>query len=224
MKNFLLLMLLTILTSTPGQAQFLDKFEKFMDKVTGYEEENTVKSDTIFGRTYGANPGLKMALTKARISKSGEAIFTFVLSTVEDSVSGLRIDPERGFAFNTPEIADSLIEFSLSKPFKVGETNPTDSLNITSKKKKKKKKSERVTLNLEPLTSSPSGKMNNLEEFSLPEDKTVEITAVCFNYPNKLKKLDRIEVAFVSRRGGEMRFFGFTFDNVPVQLSPMAPN
>lgn len=65
MKKILIALLSILFLGNSANAQFLDQFEKMLDKLTGNESEETINLPE--GRSYGANPGLQVICQKAGV-------------------------------------------------------------------------------------------------------------------------------------------------------------
>lgn len=179
-----------------ANAQFLDGFERFMDKVTGNESESPApKSYT--GKSYGANPGVAMMCAQPFI-KNGTAYFLLTFEAA-DSVNNLTIsatNPDAKISMNNPEIPDSLATFVVSQPYKpLGKSH-----------EKSDTKNQMVQI------GTPSA------SFSIPAGEMIDIMLVVDDFPKKVKAVERLDIMLTqSLPDSPVRYFGFTIDNLKIK-------
>lgn len=182
-----------------SNAQFLDQFENFLDKVTGYEQELTTPSKAVDGRSYGLNPGLEM-LCREAVVEADKATIILTFYAPADSVGGIVLsasDPNARISFGTPEIADSLAIFVVSPSYAP----------MGKPKKGENKQKTPEMLNV----GSPQVALD------IPAGEMKDVMVVYYDFPKKLKKIERLDLRLRQTDSEESpRYFGFTFDNIPL--------
>lgn len=192
MKKILIALLSILFLGNSANAQFLDQFEKMLDKLTGNESEETINLPE--GRSYGANPGLQVICQKGGV-KGDTAYLLLTFQAGKDSVDNVVIDssdPASSVRLNLPDVADQDVVFVVSPPYKeLGKSKVTDA--------------DKEVVNI----ATPIARLN------VPAEEMVDVMAVYYNFPKKVKKIDRIDLQMKqSEPGIPEKYFGFTLDNV----------
>ena len=194
-KRGLFAIAVAIATVVPADAQFFDKMERALDKLTGNTESSeSVKSVSMEGRPYGMNPGLNVMLSGAEADKE-KLVLTLTFEPVGDrSVTGLNLSAGN-IRLGVPEFNDSTVIFVVSEPYApmgkpVSDPAGQELLKVGVPS---------VTLDIQ------SGKM-------------VDVALVWYGFPKKVKKIERLDLGLsqVDVAGKPTRYFGFTFDNIGI--------
>ena len=195
MKRILPLIALIIASALHADAQFLDQFEKVLDRLTGYEEPESA-ARTLTGNPYGANPGMTLTCSKAGV-KGDMGYLLLTLTAAGDSIRGVRVSasgPQPGVRFNTPQVADSAAVFVVSPAY------------VPCDKKKKGKAEEMYNV------ATPEA------DISIPAGEAVDLMVAYYGFPKKEKSIGRFDIQMTQDDAkGATRYFGFTLDNVPLR-------
>lgn len=192
MKKILIALLSILFLGNSANAQFLDQFEKMLDKLTGNESEETITLPE--GRSYGANPGLQVICQKAGV-KGDIAYLLLTFQAGKDSVDNVVIDssdPASSVRLNLPDVADQDVAFVVSPAYKqLG--------------KSKVSETDKEMINI----ATPIARLN------VPAEEMVDVMVVYYNFPKKVKKIDRVDLQMKqSEPGMPEKYFGFTLDSV----------
>lgn len=192
MKKILIALLSILFLGNSANAQFLDQFEKMLDKLTGNESEETITLPE--GRSYGANPGLQVICQKAGV-KGDTAYLFLTFQAGKDSVDNVVIDssdPASSVRLNLPDVADQDVAFVVSPVYKqLG--------------KSKVSETDKEMINI----ATPIARLN------VPAEEMVDVMVVYYNFPKKVKKIDRVDLQMKQCQPGmPEKYFGFTLDNL----------
>lgn len=195
MKKFLIAILALIGASNAAQAQFLDQFERMLDKITGNESEPEVTLPE--GRSYGANPGLQVMCQKAGV-KGDMAYLLLTFKADTDTVCNVVMDssdPAATLSLGMPQVADSTVVFIVSPAYReMGKTDMT--------------KQAPQVINV----ATPQAQL------CIPAGELVDVMAIYYDFPKKVKRIDRLDIRMKQAEPGQPeKYFGFTLDGIALK-------